>query len=169
MKQQKPTLHVFCGLPGAGKTSIARLVEKRTGAVRLNTDEWMADLKLDFFDEAQRDLLQYRLIDHGLDLLEHGIGVILEDGQWSRDEREEKVAAAKKRNARIAIYVFDLSADELWRRLERRNNNLTHGAVPLTRKLLDSYLEKFQLPTDEELATHDEVHIYKDKTPLKLT
>lgn len=168
MFENKQTLFVFCGLPGAGKTSIARQVEQKTGAVRLNTDEWMADLELDFFGSEQRDLLQDRLIKHGEQLLAQKLDVILEDGQWSRQERDEKVEMAKRYGARIVVYVFDLSTEELWKRLEHRNNNLTHGAIPLTRELLDSYVELFQVPSNEELRAYDEAHIYTDMTPLKL-
>lgn len=34
----KPTLYLFVGYPGAGKTSVAKLIEQRTGAVHLWAD-----------------------------------------------------------------------------------------------------------------------------------
>ena len=51
---QRPVLIAFCGLPGSGKTTIAKEVEKTRGAVRLNTDEWVAALGVDFWDDEFR-------------------------------------------------------------------------------------------------------------------
>ena len=50
---RRPALIIFCGLPGSGKTTMARERERETGAVRLSTDEWMADLGIDYFDEMR--------------------------------------------------------------------------------------------------------------------
>ena len=41
---QRPLLIAFCGLPGSGKTTVARELERETGAIRFSTDEWMAEL-----------------------------------------------------------------------------------------------------------------------------
>jgi predicted kinase len=82
---QRPLLIAFCGLPGSGKTTVARELERETGAIRFSTDEWMADLGVDFFDEM-RENLQKRLNRLWKELLEHGQSVILEDGTWSRED-----------------------------------------------------------------------------------
>ena len=37
----KPTVYVLCGFIGAGKTTFARELEARTGAVRITKDEWL--------------------------------------------------------------------------------------------------------------------------------
>jgi predicted kinase len=45
----RPNLVLVCGLPGSGKTTIARQLEQETGAIRINIDEWVAALGVDFF------------------------------------------------------------------------------------------------------------------------
>ena len=52
MKNNKPTLTLFCGLPGSGKTRIAKQLEQSAGAVRLCTDDWLTDIHADLFDVA---------------------------------------------------------------------------------------------------------------------
>lgn len=157
---ERPLLISFCGLPGSGKTTIARQLERETGAVRLNTDEWMADLGIDYFDEM-REKLQLRLYELGKELLSHGLSIILEDGHWSREERDSHRQVAQALGAVIEIHYFDLSFDELWRRLEGRNATAAYGAVPVTKEQLQEYWPKFQRPDEAELALFDRYIVYR--------
>jgi len=36
----KPIVYVICGFIGAGKTTFAKKLEEKTGAVRITKDEW---------------------------------------------------------------------------------------------------------------------------------
>ena len=56
-------LVLICGLPGAGKTTLARELEVALPAVRLSGDEWMTDLGVDLFDQPFRDRLEARFRD----------------------------------------------------------------------------------------------------------
>ncbi|MEM1270402.1 MAG: AAA family ATPase [Bacteroidota bacterium] len=53
-----PTLVVLCGLPGAGKTTHARRLERELDAVRFGPDEWMEALGMDLYDEAGRERIE---------------------------------------------------------------------------------------------------------------
>ena len=160
---QRPVLIAFCGLPGSGKTTMAKEVEKTRGAVRINTDEWVAALGVDFFDDAFRAKLQVRLYEHGIALLKLGQSIIVEDGLWRRDERDSYREVAHKLGAAIEIHYFDLPFDELWRRLEARNALGAfgaYGAVPITKELLKACWPKFQRPDEAELALFDSYVVY---------
>ncbi|GAA1998193.1 AAA family ATPase [Microbacterium pumilum] len=148
---QGPLLILFCGLPGSGKTTIARQRARETGAIRFSTDEWMADLGVDFFDHI-RDGLQARLDQLSKDLLERGQSVILEDGTWKREERERLRRLASELGAATEIHYFDIAIDELWRRLEIRNASPTFGTVPITRELLEECRLRLERPDDAELS-----------------
>lgn len=151
---QRPALMLFCGLPGSGKTTVARERERETGAIRFSTDEWMADLGVDFFDRM-RDRMQLRLNKLWKELLEHGQSVILEDGTWKREERDGLRLVAKKLNAMTEIHYFDISFEELWRRLEVRNANPGYGTVPITLELLEESWHRLERPDKAELSLFD--------------
>jgi len=87
-KDTQPKLIIVCGLPGSGKTTCARDLEKQLGGVRFSPDEWMTALSLDLWDEARRakiEAVQWRLAQT---LLTLGATAILEWGDvGTRGER----------------------------------------------------------------------------------
>lgn len=46
-------LIILCGLPGSGKTTLAKLLEGKRRAVRLCPDEWMDALQIDLYYEKR--------------------------------------------------------------------------------------------------------------------
>lgn len=75
-----PWVIIVCGLPGAGKTTHAKVLEKELGAIRFCPDEWMEMLLLDLYDEERRakiEALQWKL---GQGLLALGLTVVIEWG-----------------------------------------------------------------------------------------
>ncbi len=155
-----PTLTLFCGLPGAGKTTLARRLEGDGRGVRLCTDDWQAELGVPHTDTDFHERLQPVLYRHALDLLRHGTDVILEDGLWQRVERDEKLADARACGARVELHVFDVSPAILWTRLQSRNTGGPAGAYPMTRAELDWAVSVFQTPTAAELASVDRYEIH---------
>jgi predicted kinase len=65
-------LILICGLPGSGKTTLAKQLAPEVPAVRLCPDEWKHDLGIDYYDEQRRVRLEQRLWRLGQELL--GLG-----------------------------------------------------------------------------------------------
>lgn len=154
-KIEQPTLHLFCGLPGSGKTTLAKKIEAETGAIRLCPDEWMGSLGLDMFDDDTRDKLEWRLWRLAKDLLRQGQSVIVENGFWTRAERDERREQIKGLNAKIAMHYMDVPFEELLRRIDIRNNQVAYDIVPLTRELMEEYAQTFEPPSEEEMRLFD--------------
>ena len=156
-----PKLVMFCGLPGSGKTTFGRKLAKETLAVRLCPDEWMADLAIDLFDEEARARVENRLWKLGQELLRLGQDIILENGLWTRAERDDKRHDTQELGAIIEMHYFDVPLEELWRRLEIRNVSGGHGTAPISREQIEGYAKLFQPPDSEELARYDYALVHK--------
>ncbi|MEO3800199.1 AAA family ATPase [Nonomuraea sp. B1E8] len=145
----------MCGLPGAGKTTLARRLAAELPAVRLCPDEWLARLDLDLFDDGARDRLERQLWRHAQELLRLGQVVVLEYGFWSRAERDELRLAARALGAAVELRYLAAPIDELCRRLESRNASGAGDTVPITRDMLEEWARLFEAPDRDELALFD--------------
>ncbi|HLK61331.1 MAG TPA: AAA family ATPase [Chthonomonadaceae bacterium] len=153
------TLFLICGLPGAGKTTLARQLEQTRPALRLSPDEWIAPLLADASDQVELDRLrspveavQWEVAARVLTL---GVDVILEWGFWSREERMHYRALAEALGARVEVHCLEVDRQELWARLSKRNANLPPGTFVVTEDQLSLWWSWFQPPSPEELALND--------------
>lgn len=154
------TLTLFCGLPGAGKTTLAKRLEAEGRGVRLCTDEWQAELGLAPTDVGFHDRLQVVLYRHALGLLRRGTDVILEDGLWTAAERADKFADARRYGARLDFHVFDVPLATLWSRLQTRNRQREFGAYPMTYPELERAWAVFERPAADEMSAVENVTIH---------
>jgi predicted kinase len=146
-----PRLIIVCGLPGSGKTTLARQLESRLGAVRFSPDEWIDALSLNLYDEDRRgkiEALQWRI---GQELLARGVIVIIEWGTWGRSERDTLRLGARALGAAVELHYLSAPADVLFERIQRRGLE----TPPLERDALSRWVEIFQAPTLEEMALFD--------------
>ena len=87
-------LVLICGLPSAGKTTLARRLGPALGAVQLRPDERMSDLGLDGHDEAARERVERLQWTLAQDLLRLGFSVVLESRyRRSRGQSERSRSA----------------------------------------------------------------------------
>lgn len=105
---QRPILTLFCGLPGSGKTTLAKQLEQAGKGIRICTDEWQEFAGIDPHNEEFHEKLQVRLYELAMTLLRNGQDVILEDGLWQKSERNQKRADALLCNARTELHLFNI-------------------------------------------------------------
>ncbi len=144
---------LVCGLPGAGKTTLARRLETERDAVRLGPDEWLVALGLDPHDARPRRRFERLQWEQALGLAQRGLTVVVEFGSWGRVERRRRREQARSAGVAIELRLLDVDLDERWCRVERRNAE--PGAVVISRAQLASFQRWWQPPDAAELAAYD--------------
>lgn len=155
-----PTLYLTCGLPGSGKTTLAKRLERDAPALRLTGDEWMHELYPGIStSEAETgpcrsrvERLQWQVALRALAL---GCNVVLDWGVWAKEERDLCRSGARDVGARVVLCLLDPPVDELWSRLSQRNADRPAGAFDIPKAALLRWRDRFQRPSADELALYD--------------
>jgi predicted kinase len=160
------TLYLICGLPGTGKTTLAKKIEIDCKALRLCPDEWISIVIKDKNDKRELDRLREpveRLMwDLAKKLLFSGVNVILENGFWSREERLDYLRSAKEVDVdvKVTLHYLDVPIEDLWHRIRKRNLELPENCFHITREELNQWMSWFTPPNQDEFKLYDgyEVH-----------
>lgn len=148
-------LILTCGLPGSGKTALARRLAANRSAVRLTKDEWLTALGSSPWDTPTREKVEQELWRLAREILRLGLSVVLDFGLWARAERDEMRSVARGLGVAVELHFLDVPDDELWRRIEARNSQPPWDSHPISRDHLDGWLTIFQAPDAAELALFD--------------
>jgi predicted kinase len=147
------------GLPFSGKTTLARKLEQGHSALRLNIDEWHVLLFGQDATEPEHDarhsLIEAMLWKIASRALELGTNVILDFGFWAREEREDYRLRAKQLGASSEVHFLDVSEEELFRRLEARNSQLSQESFYISVEMMKPWIEFFERPTPDELVRRE--------------
>jgi predicted kinase len=91
--KRKPIVYLICGFIGAGKTTFAKKLEEKTGAVKITKDEWSIrlignDPTIDGYAQWDRKIIDLSR-DVAFYLAGKGIDVIMDEGFWEKETRDE--------------------------------------------------------------------------------
>lgn len=159
---KKPILHLICGLPASGKTTLAKSIAASSGAIRLCPDEWIKDIwneKSETEGNQFRDQIEQLQWKIGKEILQNSIDVIIEWGTWGRSEREKLRDEAKAVGAKVKFYYLEVPREILKERILKRNQEVNPYEFYISETEIENFLDdcynSIQIPTTEELNSYD--------------
>src|SRR5579864_5790090 len=146
MKRQS-IVYLICGFIGAGKTTFAKKLEEKTGAARVTKDEWSIrlignDPTIDGYAQWDRKIIDLSR-DIAFQIAEKGMDVIMDEGFWERETRDEMRKRAEAIGAKVVMYYLDTPIETIRERVLGRNDNLGKESFKISREMLDNYLKNW--------------------------
>jgi predicted kinase len=153
------TAHLMYGFLGAGKTTLAKRLERGSHAVRYSPDEWMTRLHGDdppadrFAIYAER--IQSLIDEQWPRVLAAGVDVVLDFGFWSRRSRDEARARVSSCGAESRLYWVACDRAIALARCRARNQQL-HGSLYISDTTFELLEQRFEpLQADEARVASD--------------
>jgi predicted kinase len=152
-EQAKPVVHLLAGLPGSGKSTYAKTLEKQ-GAQRLSVDDRVLARHgllgrdyppADHFTFSEPILAEIR--EELAQLVRAGRTVVLDHALDRRSDRDDFKTLILRNGGRWQLHYFKADRGELLRRLTIRNATQVVGQV--TPEMLDWMIATWEEPADE--------------------
>ncbi len=139
-------LFVMVGLPASGKTTRAREIEDRWGALRLTPDDWMIPLFGESGPGGKRDVLEGRFVWPAMRALRLGTNVVLDFGVSSKDERSALRYLASSVGATRELVYSEVDEQEQADRVVQRAQTEPGSTFPLSDDDLGRFRRLFEVP-----------------------
>jgi predicted kinase len=146
------TLFLTVGLPGAGKTTLARQLADEHGALRLTPDDWMIPLFGVAEADGKRDVMEGRLLWVAVEALRLGTNVVVDYGCWSRDERSAIRWLTEAEGARFHMIYLPVDNETQRARIAHRWATAPGETFPMTEADILDGRAHFEEPDAVELA-----------------
>jgi predicted kinase len=147
----KPKLYLLVGYPGAGKTTLSKLIAERTGAVHIWADVERHKLFGDATHSHAESLKLYDYLNTETEkLLAAGHSVIFDTNFNFRADRDLLREIASRHGAETVVIWIQVPKDEAKQRVVNKIDKRNGYRVAMTEEQFDAITAKLEEPTDDE-------------------
>lgn len=142
-----PVVYLLCGLPGSGKTTYAKELEKG-GVVRLTLDEELFRAHgRQYSGHAEKQAeMKERLLQRLVEHVKIGQSVALDFGFWKKADRDRVKDFVRDAGAKSRLVYFKQPLDELKRRIRGQDLAVNHE---MNDEMMDMFVAQFEEPENE--------------------
>jgi len=149
----KPKLYLFIGYPGAGKTSLARLITSRTGATHLWADVERHKLFGEATHSQAESLKLYDYLNQEAEkLLAVGHSVVFDTNFNFRADRQKLRDIADRQGAETILIWITVPKDVAKARVVNKIDSRNGYRVAMTEPQFDAIVNKLEPPHEDEKA-----------------
>lgn len=124
VEPEAPSLVVVCGLPGAGKTTVAGTIAECLGAERLRTDVVRKELFPEpAYTDAEADAVYEELLDRAEESLSAGRPVVLDGTFHEAGYRDRAAAVAARQGVPLALVRVTCDSEVVRERIRSRTDD----------------------------------------------
>ncbi|WP_135366287.1 AAA family ATPase [Halosimplex halophilum] len=146
-----PRLVVQCGLPGVGKSTVARAVADRLGAERIRSDAVRREVVDDpTYSRAERDRVYRAMLERAREALADGESVVLDATFERRTHRDDAAELADEVGADLRFVRVVCDSGVARRRIREREDDPSDADV----SVYENARERFE-PLERDHATVD--------------
>ncbi len=136
----KPTFIVMVGLPGSGKSTIAKeIADKNPNTIILSSDTYRETLCGDVTDQSKNELVFNTLYRDLMFYLMQGKNCIFDATNVTMKDRKRVLEVVKNLAVNKIAYFVDTPHDECWERDKNRERTVGFGVI-------HKFLCRFQFP-----------------------
>ena len=169
LEVMQPTLYLLMGLPGSGKSTLGKMLQSETKAIRISSDEYRLLIFPDStFTQKEHDNL-YGLIDHNVEhLLATGHSVIYDANLNRKHHRIEKYELAKKNDANVILVWVKTDKELAKKRREEEQDKRLIPEGETSSKMFDRIAAVFEQPDEDETYVEIDGSDISDKDVAKI-
>ena len=147
----KPTLFLFVGFPGAGKTTAAKIIEEATGATHL----WADNVRWRMFQQPTHSATESRelyehLNDRTAELLRAGKSVIFDTNFNFRADRDYLRHIASENGAETVLIWLTTPVEVAHERAAHSDTTRNGYTVNMTHEMFENIVSKLEIPIKNE-------------------
>lgn len=148
----KPILYIFIGYPGAGKTTVAKIISQKTGAVHLMADQERHKMfGKPTHSAAESHQLYNALNDLAADLLSQGRSVVFDTNFNFRADRDKLCSIAESNGADMRIIWVTVDIDTAKKRAVHSEYIRNGYSASMSEAHFDEIVSKLEPPSEDEI------------------
>ncbi|HEU5377913.1 MAG TPA: AAA family ATPase [Ktedonobacteraceae bacterium] len=154
LNEKKPAMYIFTGLSFAGKSVLAKAIQKVTGFDIVDPDAISHEMGLglhgEFLSTAQWDGIHSEAERRARNKLKEGKSVLYDTTSYTKGQRDRLRHVAEESDATAKVLYTKISREEAYQRWQ--TNNLTKERFIVHIDDFNSVADNFEPPSENENA-----------------